>query len=92
MRVRRDSNPATGFQPSHGIPNPRLSPPPDERFAPSHPDRLVVYGGQAYNGSATELGITRREADAADLPLRWSRPQLAISGDPRASGCIERRW
>ena len=53
--------------------------------------RLVVYGGQGYLNSTTQHGIFVREAPASPLPLQWSAPQLSISGDPAASGCIEER-
>jgi len=53
--------------------------------------KLVAFGGQGYADSADEVGVVRREADPSRVPLRWSRPQLVVSGDPNVSQCMEAR-
>ena len=52
---------------------------------------LVALGGQAYQDSRAERGIMRRDADPTVLPLRWSAPQLVLSGEPTTTGCVEAR-
>ena len=50
---------------------------------------IVAYGGQPSRKAERKSGIQRVTASSADWPLRWSRPQLVLSG--QSGGCMEWR-
>ena len=59
-----------------------------------HGRMLVAYGGMTHTADqpdwqGNDVGIVRSVADAAAWPLRWSTPQLSISGDEAATGCVD---
>ena len=59
-----------------------------------HDRMLVAYGGMAHTSDqndwqGNDVGIVRAVADATQLePLRWSAPQLSMSGE-ESTGCID---
>ena len=59
-----------------------------------HDRMLVAYGGMAHtpqqdDWQGNDVGIVRSVADPHHWPLVWSPPQLAISGDPPSTGCVD---
>ena len=62
---------------------------------------IVVFGGRDLNGakgSLVEAGIQRSTATLSSTSQQqhqqmsaWSPPRLVLSGDPLATGCVERR-
>ena len=63
-------------------------------FSCVHERMLVAYGGMAHTADqddwqGNDVGIVRSVADADAWPLRWSSPQLTITGDERSTGCID---
>lgn len=62
---------------------------------------LAAYGGTGIKDDWAHGGIQRMTADATQLPLQWSEPELAVSAGTNITGCIDefaprgtdvRRW
>ena len=79
--------------PAVGLPH-RLLLSHNVAFSCVHERMLVAYGGMAHTADqddwqGNDVGIVRSVADADAWPLRWSSPQLTITGDERSTGCID---